>query len=83
METIQGGVSQMKTQPRQVNRATRNVILSMVEKSPCSIQQISQSFSARNYEVLKLLSDMVRSGQVMVKSTNEGLFVISSGGMNR
>ena len=72
----------MKAQPKEANQVTRDVILSMVENSPCSIQQISHAFSARSYEVIKLLSDMVRNGQVMVKSTNEGLFIVSSGGMN-
>jgi hypothetical protein len=83
METFQDGVSQMNTHTKQVNRMSRDVILSMVKKSPCSIQQISNTFSNRSYEVIKLLSDMVRSGQILVKSTNEGLFVVSSSGFNQ
>jgi hypothetical protein len=83
METFRDGEGQMKTQTKQVNRMTRDVILSMVKKSPCSIQQISNAFSSRSYEVIKLLSEMVRSGQILVKSTNEGLFIVSSGGFNQ
>ena len=55
---------------------TRDAILSMVANRPYSVKQITHSFSARSYDVVKLLSDMVRQGQVEVKSTNEGLFVV-------
>jgi hypothetical protein len=50
----------------------------MVADRPHSVKQISHSFSARSYEVVKLLSEMVRNGQIMVKSTNEGLFVVGA-----
>jgi hypothetical protein len=71
----------MKANANNVKQATKDVILSMVQKRPCSVQQITHSFSNGSYEVIKLLSDMVRKGQLMVKSTNEGLFVVSTGGM--
>lgn len=67
----------MKMGKRHVNRETKDVILSMVKDRPCTIRQITSAFSNKSYEVVKLLSDMVRNGQVMVKSTNEGLFVIN------
>lgn len=67
----------METRKSHVNRETKDVILSMVKDRPCTIRQITNAFSNKSYEVVKLLSDMVRKGQVMVKSTNEGLFVIS------
>ena len=67
----------METNQTHVSRATPDVSLTMIESRPCSIQQITHSFSTRSYEVIKLLSDMVRKGQIMVKSTNEGLFVVS------
>ena len=69
----------MKTIGNPVSRATKDVILSMVENKPCSVQQITHSFKSRSYEVIKLLSDMVRTGQIAVKSTDEGLFVVSVG----
>ena len=59
-------------------RATSDLILSMVANRPHSVKQITHAFSARSYEVVKLLSDMVRKGQVEVKSTNEGLFVVGA-----
>ena len=59
-------------------RATRDIILSMVANRPHSVKQITHAFSARSYDVVKLLSDMVRKGQVEVKSTNEGLFVVGA-----
>ena len=68
----------MELNQEQVNRKTRDVILSMVQDRPCSIRQITTSCRSRNYEVVKLLSDMVRSGQILVKSTNEGIFVVRS-----
>jgi len=57
-------------------RATKDAILSMIAERPYSVQQITRSFSSRSYEVIRLLSDMVRSGQIMVKSTDAGLFVV-------
>lgn len=72
----------MNTAKRQEKRASTEVILSMVEHRPCSVQQITQAFSARSYEVIKLLSNMVRRGQVMVKSTDEGLFIVSPGSLH-
>jgi hypothetical protein len=68
----------MKIEKEQGLRATRDLILSMVANRPYSVKQITHSFSARSYEVVKLLSDMVRKGQVEVKSTNEGLFVVGA-----
>lgn len=68
----------MKSKEKHVNRGTRDVILSMVQDRPCTIRQITNAFSNKSYEVVKLLSDMVRNRQLMVKSTSEGLFVISS-----
>jgi hypothetical protein len=68
----------MELSKKQANRKTRDVIMSMVQDHPCSIRQITTSCSSRSYEVVKLLSEMVRSGQIMVKSTNEGIFVVSS-----
>lgn len=61
---------------RHVNKGTRDAILSMVEDKPCTIRQITSAFHNKSYEVVKLLSDMVRQGQIMIKSTNEGLFVV-------
>jgi len=55
---------------------TKDAILSMVANRPYSVKQITHSFSARSYDVVKLLSDMVRQGQIEVKSTDEGLFVV-------
>ncbi|MCB2148194.1 MAG: hypothetical protein KQI81_17085 [Deltaproteobacteria bacterium] len=72
-----GRFNPMETRKSHVNRETKDVILSMVKDRPCTIRQITNAFSNKSYEVVKLLSDMVRKGQVMVKSTNEGLFVIS------
>lgn len=60
----------------QKHNPTKDAILSMVATRPYSVKQITHSFSARSYDVLKLLSDMVRQGQVEVKSTDEGLFVV-------
>lgn len=60
------------------HRASRDIILAMVQQRPCSIQQLTRSFNARSNEVVKLLSDMVRDGQLVIKSTNEGLFVVPS-----
>jgi len=68
----------MELNQKQVNRKTRDVILSMIQDRPCSIRQITTSCSSRSYEVVKLLSDMVRSGQILIKSTNEGIFVVST-----
>lgn len=68
----------MELSKKQANRKTRDVIMSMVQDRPCSIRQITTSCSSKSYEVVKLLSEMVRSGQIMVKSTNEGIFVVSS-----
>ena len=72
-----GRFNPMEMEKRHVNRETKDVILSMVNDRPCTIRQITNAFSNKSYEVVKLLSDMVRNGQLMVKSTNEGLFVIS------
>jgi hypothetical protein len=68
----------METGRRQRGRVTSDRILSMVADRPHSVKQISHSFSARSYEVVKLLSEMVRNGQIMVKSTNEGLFIVGA-----
>jgi len=68
----------MEMRNRCVNRETKDVILSMVKDRPCTIRQITNAFSNKSYEVVRLLSDMVRNGQVMVKSTNEGLFVVNN-----
>ena len=73
----------MKAETQNGNQPTKDAILSMVAKGPCSVQRITHAFSARSYEVVKLLSDMVRNGQVMIKSTNERPFVVSNGGMNQ
>jgi hypothetical protein len=67
----------LETRKRYINRESKDVILSMVKDRPCTIRQISNAFSNKSYDVIKLLSDMVRNGQVMIKSTNEGLFVIN------
>ena len=56
--------------------------MSLVARKPCSVQQITHAFSAQSYDVVKLLADMVRSGQVAVKSTDEGLFVVSARAVN-
>jgi hypothetical protein len=69
-------VNPMETRTKYQHPATRNVILSMVQKRPCTIRQITCAFNSRSYEVIKLLSDMVRNGQVMIKSTDNGLFVV-------
>lgn len=66
----------MEISKEQSVRATSDLILSMVASRPHSVKQITRAFSARSYEIVKLLSDMVRKGQVEVKSTNEGLFVV-------
>jgi hypothetical protein len=66
----------METRNKNQHPATRNVILSMVQKQPCTIRQITRAFNSRSYDVVKLLSDMVRNGQVMVKSTDTGIFVV-------
>jgi hypothetical protein len=71
-----GRFNPMEMREMRVNRETKDVILSMVKDRPCTIRQITNAFSNKSYEVVKLLSDMVRNGQVMVKSTNEGLFVV-------
>ena len=68
----------MELKKRHVNRETRDVILSMVQDRPCTIRQITNAFSSKSYEVVKLLSDMVRNKQIMVKSTSEGLFVVNN-----
>jgi len=68
----------MEIRKEQGARATQDLILSMVASRPHSVKQITHAFSARSYEVVKLLSDMVRRGQVEVKSTNEGLFVVGA-----
>ncbi len=67
----------MEMRKRHLDRETKDVIFSMVKDRPCTIRQITSAFSNKSYEVVKLLSDMVRHGQVTVKSTNEGLFVVS------
>jgi hypothetical protein len=71
-------INSMELKKRHVNRETRDVILSMVQDRPCTIRQITNAFSNKSYEVVKLLSDMVRNKQILVKSTSEGLFVVSS-----
>jgi hypothetical protein len=76
-QSKQGG-KRMEIAKEQGVRATRDLILSMVASRPHSVKQITHAFSARSYEVVKLLSDMVRKGQVEVKSTNEGLFVVGA-----
>ena len=63
-------------------RARQDAIMSLVARKPCSVQQITHAFSAQSYDVVKLLADMVRSGQVAVKSTDEGLFVVSARAVN-
>jgi len=59
-------------------RATQALILSMVAKRPHSVKQITHSFSTKSYDVAKLLSDMVREGQVEIKSIDSGLFVVGA-----
>lgn len=61
-----------------VNRATKDVIFWMVQQRPCTIRQIAEYCSSNSYEVVKYLSEMVRHGQIMVKSVNGQLFVSSS-----
>ncbi|BBO71187.1 hypothetical protein DSCA_51170 [Desulfosarcina alkanivorans] len=68
----------MEMRKKNGHPATRNVILSMVRDQPCSIRQITRAFNSRSYDVVRLLSEMVRNGQVMVKSTDTGLFVVGS-----
>ncbi len=72
----------MKAETRYGNQPTKDAILSMIEKRPCSVQRITHAFSARSYEVVRLISEMVRDGQVMIKSTNERPFVVRNIGMN-
>jgi len=70
----------MKTAKRRgANRSTRDVILSMVRKKPCTIQQIARTCAANSNEVVKHLSDMVRSGQIAVKSMGDRLLVVNAG----
>jgi hypothetical protein len=73
---LTGRFNPMEMRKRHINRETKDVIFSMVKDRPCTIRQITNAFSNKSYEVVKLLSDMVRHGQVTVKSTNKGLFVI-------
>ena len=64
-------------------RARKEAILSMIAQKPCSIQQIMHALSTQSYDVVKILSEMVRSGQVTVKSLDEGLFVTSNRALNK
>lgn len=66
----------MKT-PR-VDRATKDVIFSMIQQQPCTIQQIAEYCSSNSYEVVKYLSEMARHGQILVKSINGQLIISSS-----
>lgn len=66
----------MKT--TRLNQATRDVIFSMVQHQPCTIQQIAEYCSSNSYEVVKYLSEMARHGQILVRSVNGQLIVSSS-----
>ena len=73
----------MKAETQHGRQPTKDAILSMVATQPCSVQRITHAFSARSYEIVKLLSDMVRNGQVTIKSTNERPIVVSNVDINQ
>ena len=65
------------------NRSTKDVILSMVRRKPCTIRQIARSCAASSNEVVKHLSDMVRNGQIAVKSADDQLLVVNAIPLNQ
>ena len=73
----------MKPETQRRKPPTKDAILSMVAQQPCTVQRIKDAFSARSYDVVKLLSDLVRSGQVVIRSTNERPLVVSNIGPDR
>lgn len=59
-------------------RLSKDVILSMVRQQPCTIGQIARSCAVSSNDVVKLLSGMVRGGQLSVKSQGDRLLVVNA-----
>lgn len=51
-------------------------ILSMLKRRPCTIRQLAEAFASSSYEVVKYLSDMVRSGEIAVRSADNQLLIV-------
>jgi len=54
----------------------RDVILSMLNRQPCTIRQIADYCSSNRYEISRYLSEMSRQGLIMVQYIN-GQIVVS------
>jgi hypothetical protein len=60
------------------HRAARDTILSMVRQGPCTIRQLADACATSNYEVVKYLADLVRRGEIAIKSGDNPLLVVSA-----
>jgi wyosine [tRNA(Phe)-imidazoG37] synthetase (radical SAM superfamily) len=58
--------------------ALKDAIVAMVGRRPCTSAQIADVFSANNVEVVKILSELVRTGTVSVQSLNDRRYFISA-----
>jgi hypothetical protein len=65
-------------QPTPNIRLSKDAILSIVQTQPCTIRQIVHFFNSNSYEVVRHLSNLVRQGQIVVKSINGQLTVFKS-----
>jgi hypothetical protein len=65
-------------QPTLNIRLSKDAILSIVETQPRTVRQIVHFFNSNSYEVVKHLSNLVRHGQIGVKSINGQLTVFKN-----
>ena len=72
--------NKMETAHR-LDLSTRDVILSMLERQPCTIRQLAEHCSSNRYEITKYLSKMSKKGLIMVKYINGQLIVSSKNPM--
>ena len=63
---------------RYLDPSTRDSILSMLKRQPCTIRQIADQCSSDSYVIVKYLSDLSRQGMLLVSYINGQVIVSCS-----
>ncbi|MBN2467691.1 MAG: radical SAM protein [Deltaproteobacteria bacterium] len=66
--------------PSHGRRANEDTIVAMLERRPCTAQEIAQVYGMHRNEVAKYLGILLRTGRISAQSTNKSIYYVVKGG---